>query len=228
MCTAAFLHEGITFTVLGKKAVSEQIIPIDCVPRILTAAEWQHIEDGIKQRMRAVNLFLRDIYNEGNSLRDGVVPPDLVLGCPQYRVEMRGGEGAARHLRGRWRHRHRAHKRGLRRARGQPCASRPASRNMLACRAATKRALPTLYRDHQVREVSAYPERLYSTLVSLSARAGTPRVAVLTPGRYNSAYYEHAFLAGPRWGPTSSRDATWWFTTPTSTRARLRVCAAST
>ena len=67
---------------------------------------------------------------------------------------------------------------------------------MLACRAATKRALPTLYREHRVREVSAYPERLYSTLVSLGARAGTPRVAVLTPGRYNSAYYEHAFLAG--------------------------------
>ena len=79
-----FLHEGITFTVLGKEEVSEQIIPIDCVPRILTAAEWGHIEAGIKQRLRAVNLFLRDIYHEGRSLRDGVVPPDLVLGCPQY------------------------------------------------------------------------------------------------------------------------------------------------
>ena len=190
-----FLHEGITFTVLGKKAVSEQIIPIDCVPRILTAAEWQHIEDGIKQRMRAVNLFLRDIYNEGNSLRDGVVPPDLVLGCPQYRVEMRGvrvphdiyvavgGTDIVRTSEG-----FAVLEDNMRVPSGVSY--------MLACRAATKRALPTLYRDHQVREVSAYPERLYSTLVSLSARAGTPRVAVLTPGRYNSAYYEHAFLAG--------------------------------
>ncbi len=190
-----FIHEGITFTVLGQKEVSEHIIPIDCVPRILTAAEWQHIEDGIKQRMRAVNLFLRDIYNEGRSLRDGVIPPDLVLGCPQYRVEMRGVKvphdvyvavGGT----------------DIVRTRGGFAVLEDNMRvpsgvsYMLACRAATKRALPILYREHRVREVSAYPERLYSTLVSLSARAGTPRVAVLTPGRYNSAYYEHAFLAG--------------------------------
>ena len=190
-----FLHEGITFTVLGQKEVSEHIIPIDCVPRIMKAAEWQHIEDGIKQRMRAVNLFLRDIYNEGNSLRDGVVPPDLVLGCPQYRVEMRGvkvphdvyvavgGTDIVRTNQG-----FAVIEDNMRVPSGVSY--------MLACRAATKRALPTLYREHRVREVSAYPERLYSTLVSLSARAGTPRVAVLTPGRYNSAYYEHAFLAG--------------------------------
>ena len=190
-----FLHEGITFTVLGKREVSEQIIPIDCVPRILTAAEWQHIEDGIKQRMRAVNLFLRDIYNEGNSLRDGVVPPDLVLGCPEYRVEMRGvraphdvyvavgGTDVVRTNDG-----FAVLEDNMRVPSGVSY--------MLACREATKRALPALYREHRVREVSAYPERLYSTLVSLSSRAGTPRVAVLTPGRYNSAYYEHAFLAG--------------------------------
>ena len=85
-----FLHEGITFTVLGKDEVSERIIPIDCVPRIVASAEWQEVEEGIKQRMRAINLFLRDIYHEGRSLRDGVVPAELVLGCPQYRVEMRG------------------------------------------------------------------------------------------------------------------------------------------
>ncbi len=190
-----FLHEGITFTVLGRKEVSEHIIPIDCVPRILTAAEWRHIEDGIKQRMRAVNLFLRDIYNEGKSLRDGVVPADLVLGCPQYRVQMRGvkvphdiyvavgGTDIVRTNAG-----FAVLEDNMRVPSGVSY--------MLACREATKRALPALYREHRVREVSAYPERLYSTLVSLSSRAGTPRVAVLTPGRYNSAYYEHAFLAG--------------------------------
>ena len=190
-----FLHEGITFTVLGKEEVSEQIIPIDCVPRILTAPEWGHIEAGIKQRLRAVNLFLRDIYHEGRSLRDGVVPADLVLGCPQYRVEMRGvrvphdiyvaiggtdvvrtGEGFA------------VLEDNMRVPSGVSY--------MLACRQATKRALPNLYREHRVREVSSYPERLYSTLASLGSGTGTPRVAVLSPGPYNSAYYEHAFLAG--------------------------------
>jgi uncharacterized circularly permuted ATP-grasp superfamily protein len=90
-----FLHEGITFTVLGAREVSEHIIPIDCVPRILTAAEWGHIDAGIKQRLRAVNLFLRDIYHEGRSLRDGVVPHDLVLGCPPVPGRDAGGQGAA-------------------------------------------------------------------------------------------------------------------------------------
>ena len=190
-----FLHEGITFTVLGKKEVSEHIIPIDCVPRILTAAEWGHIEAGIKQRLRAVNLFLRDIYHEGRSLRDGVVPADLVLGCPQYRVEMRGvrvphdvyvaigGTDVVRTGKG-----FAVLEDNMRVPSGVSY--------MLACRQATKRALPTLYREHRVREVSSYPERLYSTLASLGSGTGTPRVAVLSPGRYNSAYYEHAFLAG--------------------------------
>jgi len=190
-----FLHEGITFTVLGKREASEHIIPIDCVPRILTAAEWAHIEAGIKQRLKAVNLFLRDIYHEGRSLVDGVVPPDLVLGCPPYRVEMRGvrvphdiyvaigGTDVLRTDEG-----FAVLEDNMRVPSGVSY--------MLACRAATKRALPALYREHRVREVSQYPERLYSALASLGSGAATPRVAVLTPGRYNSAYYEHAFLAG--------------------------------
>ena len=190
-----FLHEGITFTVLGKDEVSEQIIPIDCVPRIVTSAEWQEVEEGIKQRMRAINLFLRDIYHEGRSLRDGVVPAELVLGCPQYRVEMRGlrvphdvyvavgGTDVVRTDRG-----FAVLEDNMRVPSGVSY--------MLACRAATKRALPQLYREHRVREVSAYAERLYSTLASLGSGEESPRVAILTPGRYNSAYYEHAFLAG--------------------------------
>ena len=190
-----FLHEGITFTVLGAREVSEQIIPIDCVPRLITAAEWDHIEAGLKQRLAALNLFLHDIYHEGRSLRDGVVPPALVLGGPQYRVEMRGvkvphnvyvaicGTDIVRTSDG-----FAVLEDNLRVPSGVSY--------MLACRAATKRAIPNLYRAHGVREVSEYPERLYSTLASLSSNAGTPRVAVLTPGRYNSAYYEHAFLAG--------------------------------
>lgn len=190
-----FLHEGITFTVLGADEVSEQIIPIDCVPRVITAAEWGHIESGLKQRLTAINLFLRDIYHEGRSLKDGVVPPDLVLGCPQYRVEMRGvkvphdvyvavgGTDIVRTDTGF--------------AVLEDNVRVPSGVSyMLACRAATKRSVPALYREHAVREVAGYPQRLYSTLASLSSSTTRPRVAILTPGRYNSAYYEHAFLAG--------------------------------
>ncbi len=190
-----FVHEGITFTVLGATEMSEQIIPIDCVPRILTAGEWDHIDRGLRQRLAALNLFLHDIYHEGKSLRDGVVPTELVLGGPQYRVEMRGvkvphnvyvsvcGTDIVRTHDG-----FAVLEDNLRVPSGVSY--------MLACRSAIKKAFPGLYRRQGVREISQYPERLYRTLASLATRESEPRVAVLTPGHYNSAYYEHAFLAG--------------------------------
>ncbi len=190
-----FVHEGITFTVLGATKMSEHIIPIDCVPRILTAGEWDHIDRGLRQRLAALNLFLHDIYHEGRSLRDGVVPADLVLGGPQYRVEMRGckvphdvyvsvcGTDIVRTHDG-----FVVLEDNLRVPSGVSY--------MLACRSAIKKAFPALYRRQGVREISQYPERLYRTLASLATRESEPRVAVLTPGHYNSAYYEHAFLAG--------------------------------
>ena len=190
-----FIHEGITFTVLGATRMSEHIIPIDCVPRVLTAAEWDHIDRGLRQRLTAMNLFLRDIYHEGRSLRDGVVPPDLVLGCPQYRVEMRGlkvpynvyvaicGTDVVRTNDG-----FAVLEDNLRVPSGVSY--------MLACRSAIKKAFPQLYRAQGVREISRYPEHLYAALASLGSWGSDPRVAVLTPGHYNSAYYEHAFLAG--------------------------------
>ena len=190
-----FVHEGITFTVLGVEDVSEQIIPIDCVPRLITAEEWDHIERGLKQRLTALNLFLHDVYHDGKSLRDGIVPVDLVLGCPQYRVEMRGmkvphdvyvavcGTDIVRA--------------GDTFAVLEDNLRVPSGVSyMLACRTAMKWAFPYLYRAYGVREVADYPERLYSTIASLSLTGEAPRMAVLTPGRYNSAYYEHAFLAG--------------------------------
>ena len=190
-----FLHEGITFTVLGKREVTEQIIPIDCVPRLIGAAEWEHIERGLRQRLHALNLFIRDVYHEARCIRAGVVPPDLVFGCPQYRMEMRGlkvphdvyvavcGTDIVRTHDG-----FAVLEDNLRVPSGVSY--------MLACRAAMKGAFPTLYREHGVREVSGYARRLYATLASLGLGSGEPRVALLTPGRYNSAYYEHAFLAG--------------------------------
>ncbi len=190
-----FLHEGITFTVLGKQEVSEQIIPIDCVPRLITAAEWDHVERGLKQRLRALNLFVKDVYHDARCVRAGVVPADLVFGCPQYRAQMRRlkvphdiyvavcGTDVVRTRDG-----FAVLEDNLRVPSGVSY--------MLACRAAMKGAFPTLYREHGVREVSGYARRLYATLASLGTGGDEPRVALLTPGRYNSAYYEHAFLAG--------------------------------
>ena len=190
-----FLHEGITFTVLDADKATEQIIPIDCVPRLLTASEWDHIERGLKQRLAALNLFLKDIYHEGRCLRDRIVPVDQVLGCRQYRMEMRGvkiphdvyvavcGTDIVRTHDG-----FAVLEDNLRVPSGVSY--------MLACRNAIKEAFPRLYRAHRVREVSDYAERLYSTLASLRPSLEEPYVAVMTPGMHNSAYYEHAFLAG--------------------------------
>ena len=190
-----FLHEGITFTVLDAERATEQIIPIDCVPRVLTGAEWEHIERGLKQRLAALNLFLKDVYHDGRCLRDKVVPIDLVLGCPQYRMEMRGlkvphdvyvavcGTDIVRTNDG-----FAVLEDNLRVPSGVSY--------MLACRNAIKDAFPRLYRAHRVREVADYAERLYSTLASLRPSLQDPQVAILTPGIHNSAYYEHAFLAG--------------------------------
>lgn len=190
-----FLHEGITFTVLGGDDVTERIIPIDFVPRLMTGADWDHIERGLKQRLAAINLFLKDIYHEGRCLRDGLVPADLVFGCSQYRIEMRGidvphdvyvavcGTDVVRTREGF--------------AVLEDNLQVPSGVSyMLGCRDAVKGAFPDLYRAHRVREVSNYSERLYATLASLAPSTRTPRVAILTPGLYNSAYYEHALLAG--------------------------------
>ena len=190
-----FLHEGITFTVLDAERATEQIIPIDCVPRVLTGAEWEHIERGLKQRLTALNLFLKDVYHDGRCLRDKIVPIDLVLGCPQYRTEMRGlkvphdvyvavcGTDIVRTNDG-----FAVLEDNLRVPSGVSY--------MLACRNAIKDAFPRLYRAHRVRDVADYAERLYSTLASLRPSLQDPQVAILTPGIHNSAYYEHAFLAG--------------------------------
>ena len=88
--TRSFLHEGITFTVYGDEASIERAFPIDCVPRLLLAREWAHVERGLIQRVQALNLFLSDVYDKGRILRDGSVPRDLVYGCPNYRPEMEG------------------------------------------------------------------------------------------------------------------------------------------
>ena len=88
--TRSFYNEGISFTVYGDEEGTERIIPIDCVPRVVSSEDWAFLEKGLKQRLKALNMFLDDVYNDGSIIEDGVIPVDVVMECPQYRTEMRG------------------------------------------------------------------------------------------------------------------------------------------
>ena len=192
----SFLLQGITFTVYGAGASTEQIIPTDLFPRIIPAAEWARIEAGLTQRLQALNLFLADIYGDQAILKDGVVPRDLVLGAPSYRREMQGlfvphkayanvcGSDLIRNEAGEFV----VLEDNLRVPSGVSY--------MLANRDAAKRTFPGTYRSSGVRSVERYPDTLLATLKSLASDwRSNPQVVVLTPGVYNSAYYEHAYLA---------------------------------
>ena len=190
----ALLHEGITFTVYGDDESIERVFPVDCVPRLVLASDWEHIERGLVQRVRALNLFLADVYGKGSILRDGVIPEDLVRGCPNYRPEMEGvkvpldayvsvcGTDIVRTRDG-----FMVLEDNLRVPSGVSY--------MLACRQAIRRAWPRVFRGYRVRPVEHYGTELLKALRSLAPDRESPSIALLTPGIYNSAYYEHAFLA---------------------------------
>ena len=192
----SFLLQGITFTVYGQEATTERIIPTDLFPRIIPASEWAQIEAGLIQRVKALNLFLADIYGDRKILADGIVPRDLVLGAPSYRREMIGlyvphnsyvnvcGSDLIRDEDGVFS----VLEDNLRVPSGVSY--------MLANRDAAKRTFPGTYRTAGVRSVERYPDLLLSTLKSMAADwRPDPQVVVMTPGVYNSAYYEHAYLA---------------------------------
>ncbi len=193
--TRSFYSEGITFTVYGDEASTERIIPIDCIPRILPQTEWRHIEAGLDQRLRALNLFLDDVYNDARIIADGVVPTDIVRGCPQYRVEMRGlspPHGAWVAVCGtdliRTNDGYAVLEDNLRVPSGVSY--------MIATRKVVKANLRNAYRNSQVLDVEHYGRLLHQTLVELSPNGvSDPTIALLTPGVYNSAFYEHMFLA---------------------------------
>ena len=84
----SFSTEGISFTVYGDEEAKERIIPVDCLPRMLSETEWRYLEMGLTQRIKALNLFLKDVYGKARIIKDGVIPVDVVRGCPQYRMEM--------------------------------------------------------------------------------------------------------------------------------------------
>ena len=193
--TRSFLQEGITFTVYGDTEAEERIIPVDCLPRLLSADEWRELETGLTQRILALNRFLADVYGERRIIADGAIPADMVDDCPQYRPEMRGaappcdtwvaicgtdivrtGDGFV------------VLEDNLRVPSGVSY--------MIANRKAVKSNLRRLYRRCHVREVENYGQLLRETLVELAPDGRSdPSIAVLTPGVYNAAYYEHLFLA---------------------------------
>ena len=193
--TRSFSNEGITFTVYGDDEADERIIPIDCLPRVMSASDWESLETGLTQRIAALNRFLDDVYGEARIISDGVIPADMVYECPQYRLDMQGF--SAPH--GTWV--------GI-------CGTDLVRTNdgfkvlednlrvpsgvsyMLANRNATKTTLRRLYRSSRVKEVEHYGRALLETLREL-APVGRPEpsIALLTPGVYNSAFYEHMFLA---------------------------------
>ena len=191
-----FLLQGITFTVYGAESSTERIIPSDILPRIISAAEWARIEAGLVQRLRALNMFLADIYSKQQILMDGVVPRDLVLNAPSYRREMQNlyvphnayanvcGSDLIRQPDGAFA----VLEDNLRVPSGVSY--------MLANREASRRVFPGTFRSAGVRAIDRYPDLLLTTLKSMAADwRPNPQVVVLTPGVYNSAYFEHAYLA---------------------------------
>jgi uncharacterized circularly permuted ATP-grasp superfamily protein len=190
------LQSGITFNVYGDGAATEKIFPFDVIPRVIEAAEWDWIEKGLKQRVYALNLFIDDVYHEQKIVKDGVIPELLIRSARSFREACVGLDPPQRV----W-----CHITGtdlVRDGDGQiyvlednlRCPSGVSY--VLENRRIMKRTFPQVFEATKVRPVDEYPSRLLDTLRSLFPVAWeTPKVAVLTPGIYNSAYFEHAFLA---------------------------------
>jgi len=192
----SFLNQGITFTVYGRGDRSEHIFPYDLVPRIITADEWAKVERGLTQRITALNMFLKDIYNEGRILKDGVVPRELVYSCKHFRRQMVGlqvprnvyvaicGTDLIRMEDGEFV----VLEDNLRVPSGVSY--------MLTNRRVMKRILPQLFRAYNVRPIEQYTQLLLGTLRSLAPEGRPePNIVLLSPGVFNSAYFEHAYLA---------------------------------
>ena len=192
-----FRLTGITFNVYGRSEAEERLIPFDIIPRIIAGQEWQCLERGIEQRVRAINAFLHDIYHRQEILRAGRVPHEMIANNEAFLPQMIGvmpPGGIYTHIT------------GIDLVRTGPDdffvlednARTPSGVSyMLENRETMLRMFPELFSKTRVRPVSDYPRNLRRSLAASAPEAceGTPTVAVLTPGIYNSAYYEHAFLA---------------------------------
>ena len=191
-----FHRVGITFAVYGEEAGKERLIPFDIIPRIIPAAEWQRIEAGLRQRVKALNAFLHDIYHEGAILKAGRIPAEQVLGNSQVRTEMMGVKVAGDIY---------AHIAGVdlvRAGEGEYYVLEDNLRTpsgvsyMLEDRKMMMRLFPDLFSSMSIAPVEHYPDLLLENLRSVAQQGViNPNVVVLTPGQFNSAYFEHAFLA---------------------------------
>ncbi len=192
----AFLKQGVTFTVYGDDQGTERIFPFDLMPRIIPCKEWEHVEAGLVQRITALNLFLNDIYHGQQILNDKVVPREVVESASHFRPEFRG-INVPHHI-----YIHICGTDLVRDDKGtyfvlEDNARCPSGASyMLENRQAMKRAFPNLLQALPVRPVDRYGAMLRDTLAHLAPPGVTdPVIVVLTPGVYNSAYFEHAYLA---------------------------------
>lgn len=193
---------GITFTVYTDRDAIDRILPFDVIPRVLSAKDWETIDTGVKQRVAALNLFLHDIYHDGKIFRDGIVPEALVRLNKHYRPEMEGfsppkgtyvhicGTDLVRDQQGRFRVL-------------EDNARTPSGVSyVIENRHLMMRAFPDLADGVSIADVDDYGRQLMRTLTSVApAGVSSPNVAILSPGVYNSAYFEHVFLAREMGGP---------------------------
>ncbi|MBV1837749.1 circularly permuted type 2 ATP-grasp protein [Acetobacter estunensis] len=187
---------GITFTVYSDREAIDRILPFDVIPRVLTAREWTHIEKGVQQRVQAINLFLHDIYHDRNILRDGVVPEHLVLQNANYCEAMVGVDapgGVYVHINGTDLIRDRSGRFLVL----EDNARTPSGVSyVIENRHMMLRLMPDLASGVPLRSVEDYGSQLYRTLCEVAPAGVTdPQVVLLSPGIYNSAYFEHVFLA---------------------------------
>ena len=192
-----FRRIGITFAVYGEAESTERLIPFDVIPRILAAQEWDVLRRGLEQRVKALNAYIKDVYNRREVMRAGIVPEDLIFRNPVFRPEMNGQKVP---------HDIYVHIAGIDIVRVdhdsfyvlEDNARTPSGVSyMLENREIMLRLFPELFSRHHIAPVENYPDELLATLKSVAPNTATsePTVALLTPGVYNSAYYEHSFLA---------------------------------
>ena len=191
-----FMQQGITFTVYSDNKGIERIFPFDILPRVISGKEWDNVEKGIKQRLKALNMFLKDIYNEQNIINDKVIPAELIASCPHYTREVFGIKVP---------HDTYIHISGIDLIRGEDGVFYVLEDNlrtpsgvsyMLENREVTKRLFPEMINNNHVRMVNNYPLLLHQILLANAPQqVSKPTAVILTPGIYNSAYYEHTFLA---------------------------------
>ena len=189
-------ERGVTFTVYSDRDAIDRTLPFDVIPRVLTPSEWDVIESGVKQRVAALNLFLADIYGEQLILKNEVVPRDLVLGNSNYRKEMQGFTPALGTY---------VHIAGIDLVRGsdgefyvlEDNARTPSGVSyVVENRHLMQRAFPDLLEGFNVRDVSDYGQKLREKLIETAPpNCDNPTLVLLSPGVFNSAYYEHIFLA---------------------------------